>query len=325
MPIVYAARVKETTTKTGNEAAYPLGGAVTGYRTFASAIGAGNSCWYCCTDGTDWEIGYGTYADGVLTRTDTIDSSGSGGPGVNWSAGSKEIFCVFPHRMLCIFTADNGLYIGNGTDELNTVGNQSVSVGINNTISAAESYAIGFSNYSPTKSFVLGKQNQINNSPLTSYTYVIGSGAKNLYSGNTLIVCTSGPQNIEGDSQVQIITAYVTTADATQSSIVHTLSPASANTAVTIVYDITLVARQTAGGSGTVGDSKSWKLQAMVRFTDGTATQIGSTVSTAIAASAGASAWTCSLDFSNAGPIRVTGEVNKTIRWVAFINATEVV
>lgn len=325
MATVYAARVKETTTKTGNEAAYPLGGAVTGYRTFASAIGTGNSCWYCCTDGTDWEIGHGTYADGVLTRTDTIDGSGSGGPGVNWSAGSKEIFCIFPHRMLSIFSADNGLYLGNSSDELDTVGSKSVSVGISNYIPAAESYAVGFSNQLSSKAFALGRSNYANNSPLTTYSYAIGYKTKNNYSGDTLLISTSGPQNIEGDSQTQIITAYVTTTNATQSSVGHSLSPASTNTAVTVVYDITVVARQTAGSSGTVGDSKSWKLQAMCRFTDGTATQIGTTVSTTIAASTGASAWACSLDFSNANPIRVTGEADKTIRWVALINATEVV
>lgn len=95
MPLVNADRVRETTTTTGT-GAYTLGGAVAGYRTFVSAIGAGNQCHYVCVGGTDWEIGIGTVSAGpppTLTRSFVLRSSNADAP-VNWGAGTKDIFCA---------------------------------------------------------------------------------------------------------------------------------------------------------------------------------------------------------------------------------------
>ena len=77
MALVLKDRVKETTTTTGT-GTYTLAGAVGGFEAF-SQIGNGNTTYYACTDGTDFEIGIGTYtASGTtLARTTILQSSNS--------------------------------------------------------------------------------------------------------------------------------------------------------------------------------------------------------------------------------------------------------
>ena len=95
MALVLADRVKETTTTTGT-GTYTLSGAVTGFETFGS-IGNGNTTYYCCTDGTDFEVGVGTYTSSgtTLARTTILQSSNSDSA-VNWSSGTRTIFCTQP-------------------------------------------------------------------------------------------------------------------------------------------------------------------------------------------------------------------------------------
>ena len=97
MALVYADRVKETTTTTGT-GTINLAGAATGFQTFVAGIGNGNTVKYCITDGTDWEVGEGTVTDGTpdtLSRT-TIHSSSNAGSAVNWGAGTKDVFGTLP-------------------------------------------------------------------------------------------------------------------------------------------------------------------------------------------------------------------------------------
>jgi hypothetical protein len=95
MPLIVKDRVKETTTTVGT-GTYTLAGAATGFQSF-SVIGNGNTTYYAATDGTNWEVGIGTYTSSgtTLART-TILASSSGGSAVNWSAGSKDIFVTYP-------------------------------------------------------------------------------------------------------------------------------------------------------------------------------------------------------------------------------------
>lgn len=95
MALVIADRVKETTTTTGT-GTLTLGGAATGFQTFA-AIGDGNSTYYTITNGTDWEIGIGTYtASGTTLSRDTILASSNSDAAVNWTSGSKSVFVTYP-------------------------------------------------------------------------------------------------------------------------------------------------------------------------------------------------------------------------------------
>jgi len=77
MALVIKDRVKETTTTTGT-GTLTLAGAFAGFDSFAE-IGNGNTTYYSCTDGTDFEVGIGTYtASGTTLSRDTIfESSGA--------------------------------------------------------------------------------------------------------------------------------------------------------------------------------------------------------------------------------------------------------
>ena len=95
MALIVADRVKETTTTTGTST-YTLAGAVDGFQSFA-AVGNRNTTYYACTDGTDYEVGVGSYtASGTtLTRVSIIESSNSD-QAVDWVSGEKEIFVTVP-------------------------------------------------------------------------------------------------------------------------------------------------------------------------------------------------------------------------------------
>ena len=95
MALVVADRVKATTTTTGT-GTYTIGAASTGFEDFSS-VGNGNTTYYCCTDGTDFEVGIGTYtASGTTLARTTILQSSNADAAVNWSAGSKTIFVTQP-------------------------------------------------------------------------------------------------------------------------------------------------------------------------------------------------------------------------------------
>jgi phage baseplate assembly protein gpV len=110
MALVLNDRVRETTTTTGT-GAVSLGGAVSGYETFAAGIGNSNTCYYAIIHRTanEWEVGYGTL-DGDssdLTRTTPISSSNSDSA-VDFASGTKDVFVTLP--------ASKAVYEDNGSD-----------------------------------------------------------------------------------------------------------------------------------------------------------------------------------------------------------------
>lgn len=115
MATVIDDRVQETTTTTGTST-YTLAGAKTGFQSFAN-IGDGNDTYYCCTDGTDYEVGVGTYtASGTtLSRTTILDSTNSGSA-VNWSAGSRDIFCTMPAGKVVFEDSSNNVAVAGTVD-----------------------------------------------------------------------------------------------------------------------------------------------------------------------------------------------------------------
>jgi hypothetical protein len=98
MAFILNDRVKETSTTTGT-GAFTLGGAVSGFETFSAGIGGSNTTYYCIFHNgtTEFEVGFGTLNGGAstLTRTNIISSSNSDAA-VDFSAGSKEVFCTVP-------------------------------------------------------------------------------------------------------------------------------------------------------------------------------------------------------------------------------------
>ena len=99
MALVINDRVKETTTTTGT-GTVNLGGAETGYESFVSGVGTTNTTFYAIelNSAGEFEVGIGTVTDAspdTLSR-DTVISSSNGDAKVNFSAGTKNVFCTLP-------------------------------------------------------------------------------------------------------------------------------------------------------------------------------------------------------------------------------------
>ena len=99
MAFVLNDRVKETSTTTGT-GNFSLAGAETGFESFVSGVGNSNNTYYAIShDGTnEWEVGIGTVTSGspdTLSR-DTIISSSNSDAAVNFTAGTKTVFCTLP-------------------------------------------------------------------------------------------------------------------------------------------------------------------------------------------------------------------------------------
>lgn len=102
MSLVLNDRVKETTTSIGT-GTINLGGAATNFQTFVAGIGDGNFTYYAIVDNTNnaWEVGIGKVTDATpdtLSR-DIIKSSSNSGNAVNFSAGTKDVFCTIPCKI----------------------------------------------------------------------------------------------------------------------------------------------------------------------------------------------------------------------------------
>ena len=92
MPLI-ADRVMETTTTTGT-GSLTLAGAKAGYQSFATAFGSGSRVvGYAMSDGTDWEVGVGTFNGTTGLTRDRIEASSNSGNAVNWGAGTRDVWC----------------------------------------------------------------------------------------------------------------------------------------------------------------------------------------------------------------------------------------
>ena len=114
MAFVINDRVKETSTTTGL-GTFTLDGAVTGFETFSSAIGNTSLTYYTIhtQNAAQFEVGIGTVGAGTLART-TIISSSNSDAAVDFSAGTKDVFCKMP--------ASKVAYIDNSGNTINAAG-----------------------------------------------------------------------------------------------------------------------------------------------------------------------------------------------------------
>lgn len=95
MSILLSDRVHELSSTTGT-GSFTLTGAVTGYTSFAASFTNGDEVYYTIdnTQG-EWEVGYGVYSTNQISR-DTVLSSSNNGNLVDFSVGSKRVFCSLP-------------------------------------------------------------------------------------------------------------------------------------------------------------------------------------------------------------------------------------
>ena len=109
MALVVKDRVRESSATTGT-GTITLSGAYVGFVTFASSVSDGSTVFYCIHNTApgyedEWEVGYGTYSAGTLTR-DTLYSS-STGSSVSFNAGTKEVFITYPSEA-AVFEDNSG-------------------------------------------------------------------------------------------------------------------------------------------------------------------------------------------------------------------------
>lgn len=166
MALVLADRVRETTTTTGT-GTVTLAGAVTGYRTFGTGVGNGNTTYYVIAgQGTsEWEVGIGTYtAAGTTLSRDTVLSSSAGGTTkTTFSAGTKDVWVDYPAgkavyedandvAAAVVFQATNGIFINNTTISTSytiatgtngqSVGPVTIASGVSVTVSSGQRWVV---------------------------------------------------------------------------------------------------------------------------------------------------------------------------------------
>jgi hypothetical protein len=116
MALITADRVKETTTTTST-GSYSLAGAVTGFRAFSAVLANNDTAYYAVEDGTNWEVGLGTWTTGNNLARTAISASSNSGNAVNWSAGTRNVFLTHPASVIAntallsanIFTGEQNL------------------------------------------------------------------------------------------------------------------------------------------------------------------------------------------------------------------------
>ena len=139
-----------------------------------------------------------------------------------------------------------------------------------------------------------------------------------------------GRFGVVGDAQHSKHVVHNETTDATQTELYTYMTstpyrivlPASR----TWTFTILIAARQTAGSAGTVGDSGGYEIKGVIKRDDvNNTTLVGSITNTTIAEDQAAWAVTTEADDTNeALVVKVTGEADKTIHWVATVYLTEV-
>ena len=125
MAFVINDRVKETTTTTGT-GTLNLAGAVTGFVTFGSVLSDGDTTYYTISDGSNWEVGLGTYntSGNTLTRTDAnVLQSTNSDNRISLSGNSADVFITLPADKAVALNVDDELVI-DGVTYLNATANR---------------------------------------------------------------------------------------------------------------------------------------------------------------------------------------------------------
>jgi hypothetical protein len=121
MALVVNDRVKETSTTTGT-GTFSLAGAVLGFETFVAGIGNANTTYYSIVnENGEFEVGLGTVTDAAtdtLSR-DTILSSSNSDAAVDFSAGTKDVFCTLPASKAVILDSSGNIVANNGSNLTN--------------------------------------------------------------------------------------------------------------------------------------------------------------------------------------------------------------
>lgn len=167
MAFVIANRVQETSSTSGT-GTLSLSGAVTGYQTFVSGVGSGNTTYYTIYDPTAfvWEVGIGTVTSGspaTLTRSTVLANSSGTNATLSLAGNIVNVWCDYPAERAVIqdttltgsapqIKASNGLlvtaqtvtsdYTISSTDNAISPGPISVASGVTVTVSSGSVWVV---------------------------------------------------------------------------------------------------------------------------------------------------------------------------------------
>tara|TARA_R110002020_G_scaffold106532_2_gene247947 strand:+ start:11222 stop:14605 length:3384 start_codon:yes stop_codon:yes gene_type:complete len=118
-------RILETTTSTGTSAIELSNISPSGFDTFQSGVGHGVGTYYAISHQSleQWEIGYGVVTTGdplfpvqgdapVLTRNISLQSSSADNQFINFAAGTKDVFAVYPAQKAVFLDPSGNLAVG---------------------------------------------------------------------------------------------------------------------------------------------------------------------------------------------------------------------
>lgn len=89
-------RIKEAASTSGT-GTFTLAGAIPGFEPFSAIAGmaAGDTTWYCAVNGSQWELGLGTYGGATSLARTTVLQSSNADAAVNFTA-PPVVFCTVP-------------------------------------------------------------------------------------------------------------------------------------------------------------------------------------------------------------------------------------
>ena len=186
MALVLKNRVKETSNTTGT-GSLTLLGASTGYQSFSTAIGNGNTTYYTLYDNVAqvWEVGIGTVSAGTLARTTVLsNSSGTTSP-LTLAGNQVAVFCTYPAEKSVNLDASGNVTalgtVASGTWQGTTVGVAYGGTGVTAS-SGANSVVLRDAN-----------QNIVANNLFLGFTSTVSTGGT-----TTLTVASTNYQRITG-------------------------------------------------------------------------------------------------------------------------------
>ena len=216
MALILADRVLETATAPGT-GTVTLGGAVSGFQTFSTAIGNSNTTYYVISDitGPNWEVGLGTVGGGgtTLARTTVLSSSNSGSL-VNFTV-SVNVAATYPAENATLRSTVAGTSFS-GTNITGTLDTSGLSLSIAPqtayVFSNSNNVSFGTSNSTVTASASYPAQTQ---QPM-AYSAANGSATANtlIFANSNGVSFSTGTQGVYATvkTDYQSSGAYLTTA-----------------------------------------------------------------------------------------------------------------
>ncbi len=302
-------------------------------------------------------LGDGTLASGKYSLAIGEDTESSGeysfAGGIN-SVASHFVGPSFAFGDDCEATGQNTIALGGST----AAGKDSVAIGDNNYTNNSYSMAFGLSNtIDVDRGIALGNGNS-----LTGYQYGIAIGSENVVttassymehgiaigskneigfgSASTAVIAmgrqafgniqgslifSTGQRSKIGDTQsIQIVLA------GSNDGSLFMMKDGVYRTTIWMpedsawMFDVKLIAYQTGGTAGTVGDTAAVTLQGAISRTGSATPIVSGQTATNVGSSAGAASWTASASTSSTGlVIELSVEADKTVNWTGDIKLVQ--